>query len=82
MSRVRIAVIVVGIASLGAIAGRLAEDHERFLQWQAKQDAWKAKCSQYIDQPVSRASPNPAQEACQREFDALFAEAKAHGWMK
>jgi hypothetical protein len=66
---------VVGI--LGVMgACYFITDHQRFVEWQARRDQWHARCDQYRQMPLT----NPAAENCNRELNAMVAEARANGW--
>ena len=75
---------ILGVASLmfcgllvlvGGVA-YFSPDHQAFLDFAARREAWHRRCDQYVNQRITDA----AGRACKEELDGFFAEAKAHGW--
>jgi hypothetical protein len=74
----RILLVVGGLFAIPVLAMYCSEDHQRFLAFSARRDAWHQKCDTYINVPNNRL--NAAGLVCLQEFEALQAYAKQQGW--
>lgn len=73
--------IVLLVALVGVVVltvNYFVSDSQQFDAWTKQRDDWKARCSQYVDQPVTSA----AARECQQDLQVLTAEARRHGWIK
>jgi predicted nucleic acid-binding Zn ribbon protein len=69
---------VVGVLALLLALLYFSPDHQAFLDYAARRDAWHRRCDQF----VNRVSAEPAAKACHEELNAMVAEAKRRGWTR
>ena len=69
---------LITLIVLAGLAVYFLNDHMEFNRWAQKRDDWKARCTKFVEVPLS----NPQAKACNDELTTLTAEAKAKGWIK
>ena len=68
--------LLLGLCTLYPL---VQESRSDYRTWRDKRDAWHHQCDAYIGRAVP---PDQLEDlkACQRDLDALMAEAKTKGW--
>jgi hypothetical protein len=84
MGKGKIALVILAILFGFWVVGYFYDDHQRFVEWTARRDAWHARCDRYVNVSLTfaDAETKAAASTCQQELEALSGEAKAHGWIK
>jgi hypothetical protein len=74
LKRAVIAVAVILLAIVGF--AYFGEDHQQYLEFSQRREAWHRRCDAYVDKPAT----TPEAQACARELSELTAYAKRKGW--
>lgn len=72
--------IIGGLGAVGFVLLYSSDDHQRFLEFEAKRTDWHRRCDVYVGKRTFPVDQVEKASACTRELEEMTAYAKKQGW--